>query len=247
MKPNLKTGGIAMLLGALTGTGFVISCGSSNDSTPAITTKAATLDVASVTAGVPEISAFLPVCTTTKAMGVTAQAPTTKMPTLAQLLAAGNTQQALAAGRTVKTVTSKPADTLGNCGGKRTYTSFAHASGVTTASVTYSNYCSLDSSTGGIKSIANGSYSFVDTGTPAASGPITTKIDASSPAGLSYVTQDSGGKVLTSQLFAFTGFNYTIGVPGGTATAARPNSYRFDDLSVTTRSAPKPTVRPTIS
>ena len=232
MKYNLKTSGIAVLLGALTGTGFVVSCGSSNDSSSAVATKAATLDVASVTAGVPEISAFLPVCTTTKASGVTADAPVTKMPSLGQVLALGNTQQVLAGGRSLKTVTSKPADALGNCGGKRTYTSFSHVSGVTTASVTYENYCSLDASTG-VKKITNGSYSFVDTGTPTASGPVTNKIDANSPAGLSYVTQDSSGKVLTSQLFAFTNFNYTVGVPGGKATAAKPNSYGFADLSVT--------------
>ncbi len=130
------------------------------------------------------------------------------------------------------TVPVKPADRLGSCGGRMTYPAYSHLSGVTTATRLFDDYCTSDSETGE-RQIISGSFDFVSTGTPTASGPITTKISATSPVGLALVKQDAAGKVLSSQVLAFNNFVYTVGVPGGNPTAANPSSYTIDELTVT--------------
>ena len=237
MKYSINPASLALIAGTLATTGLVVSCGGSSGSSttsPPVSAKAATIDMTSVATGIPEASAFLPICTTgvsTKSLaGSYNQALASWLPKVVDVKGA---RQAQSGALALKAFTSsKPADSLGTCGGRKTYSSYSHLSGVTTATVAYENYCSSDSGTGN-KSIINGAYSFVDTGTPTASGPITTKVEANSPAGVSFITQDSTGKVLSSQLFAFTNYVYAPGVPGGTATAAKPDAYTIADLSIT--------------
>jgi hypothetical protein len=229
---------------------LVISCGgggggdsSSGTPTPTPVTKAATLDAASVATGIKEFAAFIPVCSRTAKSSTTvsiAPALVTRTQMLSSESGAGAAaliQGAIAASQNRMSLTAalgstKPADQLGSCGGRMTYPAYSHLSGTTTATRSYESYCSLDSSTGQ-KSILNGSMSFVDTGTPSANGPITTKMEASSPAGISYVVQDAAGKTVNSQLFAFTNFVSVVGVPGGTPTAARPDTMSIAEVKIT--------------
>jgi hypothetical protein len=81
--------------------------------------------------------------------------------------------------------------------------------------------------------VLNGSIPFVNTATPTSSGPITTKLEASSPSGLTAITQSSTGTQLTSQKLVFSGFSYNVGVPGGSPTAVSPDRLTMADLTIT--------------
>ncbi len=231
---------------------LVISCGGGGggDSgsitpTPTPVTKAATLDMASVATGAKEFSAFIPVCSrTAKSSTAASVAPTLTSKTQmlsneggAGATAAAMIQGAIASSQNRMSLTAalgstKPADQMGSCGGRITYPAYSHLSGTTTATRSYESYCSLDSATGQ-RSILNGSMAFVDTGTPTANGPISTKMEASSPAGIAYVVQDAAGKTTNSQLFAFTNFVSVVGVPGGTPTAAKPDTMSIAEVKIT--------------
>ncbi len=233
---NARTWAVSAL--ALAGAAFMASCGGGGSGGggtpgPTPTAKATTIDVTSVTTGIPEISALIPICS--NASQKTAVQGTSALAKVALLSRATELNQV----RSVAQVTAsrkasgstKPADRLGDCGGRMTYPQYSHVSGVTTATLAFENYCTSDST--GERQLVNGSIDYVNTGTPGASGPITTKVTANSPAGVSFITQDSTSKVLSSQVFAFTNFNYTVGVPGGKPTQAQPSSYGIDELTIT--------------
>jgi hypothetical protein len=102
---------------------------------------------------------------------------------------------------------------------------------VTTATNQFDNYCQIDSDTGG-KQIINGSVSYVKTGTPTASGPVTTRMVSNSPAGLSFVTKNTSGATVTAQTFSFSNYVFTPGVPGGSATASNPDRVLIDEFTI---------------
>ena len=219
---------------------LVAACGGGGDSSdngnttpPPVTGQPAAIDVASVTKAIPDISMVIPVCRKTTGNSADVATKSTRDAAnslwLVRLLAA----RELTGGRSGPALkalgSAKPADVLGDCGGRRGYPSYSHLSGVTTATLTFDNYCSTDSSTGN-RQVINGSIAFVNTGTPTASGPVTTRIEANSPAGVTLQTRDSTGKVLTSQSASFTNFLSVIGVPGGIPTAAKPDTYQFAEI-----------------
>lgn len=232
---NIRTNASALVLSAvgLAVTALVVSCGGGGGSNtdPPASAKAATLDMAGVTAGIAEISAVFPICSTVSPRAAAQYRPVAvKAALLARAMELPQARRA-ASSRASRQAT-QPADTLGSCGGRMTYSAYSHVNGVTTATRAFENYCTTDSSSGE-QQIINGSFDFVDTGTPGASGPITSKVTASSAAGLTFVTKDSTGKVLTSQGIGFTNFLYTVGVPGGNPTQAQPSSFGFDEFSIT--------------
>ena len=224
---------------------LVAACGGGGDSSdngnttpPPVTGQPAAIDVASVTKAIPDISMVIPVCRKTTGNSADVATKSTRDAAnslwLVRLLAA----RELTGGRSGPALkalgSAKPADVLGDCGGRRGYPSYSHLSGVTTATLTFDNYCSTDSSTGN-RQVINGSIAFVNTGTPTASGPVTTRIEANSPAGVTLQTRDSTGKVLTSQSASFTNFLSVIGVPGGIPTAAKPDTYQFAEIQYTSQ------------
>ncbi|MFM1991974.1 MAG: hypothetical protein RJA99_4931 [Pseudomonadota bacterium] len=199
------------------------------------TATATTLDTASVAKAIPDISQLVPVCRPANAdaaQGVKSLA-VGNSPWIARL----TSLREMSKGRGMPVSTkalgpTKPADTLGDCGGRRGYTDYAHSNGVTTGTYVFDGYCTADSSTGE-RQVVSGTMTFVNTGTPSASGPITTKVEANSPGGLTMRTQDAAGKPLRTQVIAFTNFLYAVGVPGGTPTASKPNVLRADELRYT--------------
>ncbi len=232
---------------ALATLAWVVSCGGSSGDSAAIaptgeSTKA-TIDMASVIADLPALTTVVPICSTTSPLTSTAASSAIVVPAAEPSMAsAAFIIQSITAPQVYKaslvpspsatTVPVKPADKLGACGGRMTYSAYSHLSGVTTATRLFDNYCTIDSKTGG-RRITNGSIDFVSTGTPTAIGPITSKVTASSVAGLARVKQDAAGKVSSSQVLAFSNFLYTVGVPGGNPTVANPSSYSIDEFTVT--------------
>lgn len=197
----------------------------------------ASIDAASVSTGMGEVAAFLSVCTKSAGQGLAKSSPrgVSPAPALAsQVLAAGrvlNTVAKSASAGPLQASTTAPADKLGDCGGRMSHPVYSHVNGVTTATNLFDNYCQTDSDTGG-KQVINGSVSYVKTGTPAASGPVTTRMVSNSPAGISFVTKSSSGATVTSQTFSFTNYVYTPGVPGGDATAANPDRVQIDEFTI---------------
>jgi len=234
----LGTASLCLLLAACGGGGGDGDSSGNNGGNPPppVVNGPAAIDTASVTKAIPDIALVVPICRKTTGDAV----PTVKSTKaggaesmwLDRLMAA----RELSAGRALPSLkalgSTKPADVLGDCGGRRGYTSYSHSNGVTTGTLTFDNYCSSDSSTGQRQVIA-GAISFVNTGTPSASGPITSKVEANSPGGVTMRTQDATGKVLSSQSASFTNFLYTVGVPGGSPTSARPDVMRADEVRYT--------------
>ena len=192
------------------------------------------IDTDSIGKAIPDISLAIPICRQVAAEPKPAVkgAPRPGSVWIERLLSI----RELNAGRGLPTVKAlgptKPADVLGDCGGRRGYTAYSHSGGVTTGTLSFDNYCSSDASTGE-RQVVNGNISFVNTGTPSATGPITSKIEANSPGGITLRTQDASGKVLTSQSAGFTNFLYTVGVPGGSPTSAKPDIMRVDEVRYT--------------
>lgn len=234
MKNYTNASTLVLNAAAAAATVFIVSCGggSSSSGTPA-SGKATTIDMAGVTTGMAEISALIPICSKTSSLGAVQGSPAVvKAALLARAMELPQVRRAAAAAPSRKAGSTKPADKLGDCGGRMTYPDYSHDNGVTTATLSFDNYCTANSTTGE-RQFINGSIAYVNTGTPSASGPITTRITANSPAGLTFITQDSTGKVLTSQGFAFTNFVSIVGVPGGKPTEAQPSSFGIDELTIT--------------
>ena len=206
------------------------SCGGITDDAP--TGEATTLDVAGVTTGINEVATVIPICR--KAGSLTASAdrdPAIEVDSWAASFLEIVKDQTLRVGLNVSKLTStKPADQFGDCGGRITYPTYSHTSGTTTGTYAFENYCSIDSDTGE-RTTSNGSITFKDTGTPSASGPITSKVEASSQSGVTTVTRSSSGAQLSSHKISFTNMVYTPGVPGGSPTASKPDQISFDEVT----------------
>ncbi len=194
-------------------------------------TIAANLDVGGVNTGINEVAAFVAVCSTHPS----ATPAAILEPKIVERLLQVRRAMAMVNGgrdRPMATYTSsRPADKLGPCGGRITFTSYSHASGTTTATRQFDNYCTIDSDTGN-KQTTSGSMSFVNTGTPTASGPITTR-QVSNSSGITFVTRNAAGAVVTSQAVSFNNYVYVPGVPGGHATASNPDRVSADELVIT--------------
>lgn len=211
---------------------LVVSCGGdSSDDAPVGT--ATTIDAASVTKGINAVSALIPVCSSpgaAKLAAVQVDAAPAKIVWLARKIAQSQSPQP----RILALTSVPPADTLGNCGGRMTFpsASYSHANGVTTATLAFDNYCTVNTSTND-RALVNGTINFVDTGTPSANGPIRSKIEAHSPASLTIITQDATGKQIDSDVITFNTLLYTVGVPGGVPTVSNPDRFSLDELKVT--------------
>lgn len=246
MKKSIKTRTLGIMAVA-TAAGLVASCGgggNGNGDTPAATGAATNIDVPSVTKGINAVSALIPVCSSPAAsqkaavqgiqgiQGIQGEAAPAKILWLTKKLAQSQPPQA----RILALTSIPPADTLGDCGGRMLFpaSSYSHASGVTTATLAFENYCTVNTSTGK-RALVNGTINFVDTGTPSPTGPIRSKIEAHSPASLTIITQDATGKQIDSDVITFNTLLYTVGVPGGTPTASNPDQFRLDELKVTNK------------
>lgn len=202
--------------------------------------KAAAIDAAAVTTAAADVAAFMPLCNPAaaservKPLAAREFNPITKLQQLR--LAALTTpykQRALALTGT------KPADVLGNCGGRYGYGSdYSHTSGVTTGTLIFTDYCTTDT-VSGERTTVNGRIGFVNTATPTSSGPITTKLEANSADGVTAVVRDATGKVLSSETVSFTGFSMTMGNPGGEPSATSPDRLAASELKITNNTTSK--------
>jgi hypothetical protein len=122
-----------------------------------------------------------------------------------------------------------PADSLGSCGGRYGYPTYSHVSGVTTAVLQFTDYCTTGSD--GNKMVMNGSLSFVNTATPTATGPITTKWEGSTT-GITSVTKNAAGTVVNSQTMSFDKLALAVGVPGGAPTADNPDKLTASEFKL---------------
>lgn len=133
--------------------------------------------------------------------------------------------------RALALTSTRPADVLGDCGGRYGYTAYEHREGVTTATLTFDDYCRTDRSTGE-QEVVDGAMSFVNTATPTANGPISTRFEGQST-GLRTTVRDAGGTRIADQTLSFTGLVYTVGVPGGDPTAANPDRMGIGEIRQT--------------
>jgi len=232
MKYLTKIGALGAL--AMAAAALVVSCGGGGGGggdAPAAT--ATVIDTASVTKGIAAVSALIPICSSPSAAQlapIQSNQASSKTVWLAKKFALSQSPQR----RILALSSTKPADTLGSCGGRMTYPDYSHANGVTTATFAFDNYCTVDTNTSE-RLVLNGSIALVDTGTPSASGPIRSKLEASSPAGVTLTIQDATGRPLDAVLISFSNFLYTVGVPGGVPTSASPDRVTLGELRATTQ------------
>ena len=230
------------LVGVTSNAPRVVQLGSLSDFTclvlPALCTGTpAAIDATSVGTGLAEVGAFMSVCSKTGKLGSPSRATLAKAPEpsyIARSLEMRRVNRAIvksADSGPVRATGTAPADKLGDCGGRMSHPVYSHVNGITTATNQFDNYCQTDTDTGE-KQVVNGSLSYVKTGTPTASGPITTKLVSNSPAGLSFITKSAGGATLTSQTFSFNNYVYTPGVPGGDSTSANPDRIQIDEFQI---------------
>ncbi len=218
--------------GLATAAGFVVlaaSCGGGSDD--AKTETPAAIDSAGVTSAIADFGGFGNVCTNgAAALSAKRRTPVTIMLSQSLKIATRNaipqSKGRLALGST------PPPDELGDCGGRMGYRNYSHLSGTTTATLAFEDYCSLDADTGG-RQIVNGAIAFVNTGTPSASGPITSQLTADTTTPVVVTERDAGGVAVNTQTLNFTGFKMAVGVPGGSPTAANPDVMTLTSLSST--------------
>ena len=240
MKNNRNTWIWTLPAIGIASTVLIVSCGGDSDGTGTVTpppsSTEATIDMESVTAAIPALADIVPICSAAPKAKAGSSLPTNAARNVLTPQAVPLPQvfhtAVVVPSPSANTIPVKPADKLGSCGGRMTYSAYSHLSGVTTATRLFDGYCTIDSTTGE-RQITNGSFDFVSTGTPTASGPITTKVTANSAAGLTLVKQDQARKVISSQELSFNNFVYTVGVPGGNPTVASPSSYVIDEFTVT--------------
>ncbi len=211
----------------------VSSCGGGGGDDAATATQA-TIDTASVNSAITDFGGLVAICQD----GVSGGLVSARAPSLAATMMRSS---ALLHGRTVVSqqgrahilalTSTPPADQLGNCGGRWGYRDYTHVAGVTTAKLSFESYCELDSATGD-KQTVNGGISFVNTATSTPSGPITTRLDASTSTPLVIVTKNAAGATVNAETLSFTNFKMTVGVPGGTPTVANPNVMSLDEIAV---------------
>lgn len=222
---------------------LAVSCGGSggDDATPATQTSITSTSAKTAAA---DANAFLPICSNTAATatgtGTAAGGSRLLSGAIAliqqrhqarlmgtPLASAASTTSAPAGSKRALALTgTQPADVLGNCpghGGRYGYTSYSHVSGVTTATLAFSDYCTVDSDTGN-EEVLSGSMSFVNTATPTDAGPVATRFTADTGgSGINALVRTTSGSTVSSETLAFTGLAYTVGVPGGDPTEANPD------------------------
>jgi hypothetical protein len=227
---GMAGGGIALIALAV----FAVSCGGGGGSDTSSGTQTQ-ITQSSAKAAATEASSFIPVCsvggktasqagsaTLLRAVGLLQQRHETRL--LGS--ASGGSKRALAA-------SDKPADVLGDCGGRLSYGSdYSSSATRVSATLTFTDYCNPDSNTGN-QEIVNGSLTMVQTLVPSGSSTTMKTFSADSAGGITTVVRDSGGATLTSETLAFTGLLYTVGNPGGTATAANPDTLTMTQMSET--------------
>lgn len=218
----------ALAAGAVATAALLASCGGGGSDTSG---EAATIDLAAVETGIEELASVIPICHSGAGLRAPNSPAVGKTAWLARMLELHRAGSLRAGGRWQALGPNKPADTFGDCGGRLTYPSYAHSNGVTTATLEFDNYCSVNDNTGE-RNIADGSISFVNTGIPSASGPYTDKIEADSPNGVTFDAETSGGATLSSQRISFSDYLLEAGVPGGTPTAANPNEISWREARV---------------
>ncbi len=210
----------------------VQACGSKSSSAPS--GPATEITIASVTTGIGEFSSVMPIC---RPAGSQAPSASSELPPDASVWLEKafdlHRNAAIQGGFTKRNLTStKPADQLGDCGGRITYPVYNHSNGTTTGTYAFQNYCSIDDDTGE-RTTLNGEITFTNVGTPSSSGPITSKIEASSPSGVTEVTKSASGAQISSRKIAFEDYVYTPGVPGGEPTSSKPDKLTAKSFSIT--------------
>lgn len=231
MKFSFEIGGLTVVLVAATA-GLLMSCGGGDDP-PA--EQATVIDVDSVTKAIALAGPLIPICSVSAAAPLPAAAAPNKSIWLVKKFAlgqSGNDDWRLIPDKLSLASATRPADTLGGCGGRLTYPEYSHTSGVTTGTLSFEDFCTVNPATGD-RAVLNGSIAFVDTGIPSASGPITSKLEANSTSGVTLIVQDSLGQPTDSELVTFSNFLYTVGVPGGVPTASNPDRFSLGELRVT--------------
>jgi hypothetical protein len=214
-----RTGFVGGGLAALAAAALVASCGGGGGSEPV--SQAATIDTASASTAAANMALLVNICQQPAGSLSVAHSPL-----IGRALAGLDRhrlvrQGALPTARAQALSSTRPADTLGSCGGRYGYPSYSHTSGITTATLQFTDYCTLDSDTGH-RQVMNGSVSFVNTATPTATGPITSKWEGDST-GVNVKAQKTDGTVVSSQTLGFSKVQYLVGVPGGSPTADKPD------------------------
>lgn len=228
---GIAGGGIALIALAA----FGVSCGGggggSDDSSSGTQTQ---ITKSSAKAAATEASSFIPVCSVGGSTATRAGSATL-MRAVALLQQRHETRLLGAAtgGKRALAASDKPADALGDCGGRLSYgDDYSSSATEVRATLTFSNYCNPDSNTGHQETV-NGSLTMVQTLVPSGSSTAMKTFSADSAGGITTVVKDSGGATLTSETLAFTGLLYTVGNPGGTATAVNPDTLTMTQMSET--------------
>jgi hypothetical protein len=215
-----------LLAGAAASTALFATCsGGGTDGSGTETT----IDVAAVQTGLEETGAFAAVCHAAPNPGSAVRA-NLKTETLSKVVKHIR-EASLRTGPIYRHLGSTPPpDEFGDCGGRITFSNYSHSNGVTTATLVFDSFCSISDDVGGNHITLDGDVSFVDTGTPSAFGPITTKIEADSPNGVTTDTETPGGTPLASSKLSFNDFLLQVGVPGGEPTSSNPDRVSIDEL-----------------
>lgn len=238
MKPVIRIGATAVGLAFF----FVLSQSCSDPTSNSSSGPETTLDLESVSTGIAEMSTIVAVCRTGSG---SSQAPEAEIsidevaPTLlARLLEMRKGAALLAASRTMSLPGVQPPDKLGECGGRATFVSYDHANGTTSGTYEYQDYCTQDDEAG-TRTVLDGRITFKDTGTPGPSGPITSKVEAGSPYGVTETTRTISGQLLGSRLVKFEDYEQTVGVPGGDPTSGSPDRMKAKEFSFTNQASGK--------
>lgn len=219
--------------GALAVAFALSSCGGGGGGGGTPVASAATIDSASLAGKLGDIDAFLPLCN--PALGTIRERPMAaggyNLVARLQLLRSGMVQPDPRR-RALALTATKPADVLGSCGGRYGYTDYSHASGVTRGTLTFTDFCTNDT-VSGERTVVNGAVAFVETATPTATGPVTNRLEADSPAGVRAVVRSTANAVLSDVTTGFSGFVMTVGNPGGNSSAAAPDRLQLAEIKVT--------------
>ncbi|NJD20741.1 MAG: hypothetical protein FIA95_15830, partial [Gemmatimonadetes bacterium] len=207
------------------------ACGGKDSSAPS--GPATEITIASVTTGIGEFSSVMPICrkSGSQAPSAASELPPDASVWLEKGLELHRSEAMKAAFGPSLLGSTKPADQMGDCGGRITYPAYNHSNGTTTGTYAFQNYCSIDDDTGQ-RTTLNGEMSFTNSGTPSPNGPITNKIEATSPAGVTEVTRSSSGAQISSRKIAFEDYVYAPGVPGAEPTSAKPDKLTAKSFSV---------------
>jgi len=225
---TLKTlGAAAVAAGAVA---LVGSCGGGGGSGDSGT--AAVIDATSVNSAIHDFGGMVAICQDVKVTSLRSARTLRQIPAFLRMsFAPGRLALGQPTARPLALTSTPPADQLGDCGGRYGYRNYSHDNGVTSATLSFEGYCQVDSGTGE-RQLVNGGIAFVNTATPTANGPITTKLEASTTTALTTATQSSTGTPISSQTVSFTDFKMAVGVPGGVPTAANPNVLTMGEMAV---------------